>query len=103
MRRFAELGITINDDRKMFNCPQVTISDIVNCEIEIIDFIPGLKTAHGENRFLIHFRHCGVEGKFFTSARHIRESLEQVENNDFPFLATIKSQKCGSNKIYIIT
>ncbi len=99
----ADLGIIISDDCKMFNCIQVTISDIVNCEIEVLDFIPGIKTLHGDNRCLVHYRHEGMEGKFFTSARNIKESLEAVNEDDFPFLATIKSQKCGTNKIYIIT
>lgn len=52
-KRFSELGIKQQDDRKIFNCQQVSITDVLNSEIEVIDFIPGMKTQHGEGRYLI--------------------------------------------------
>lgn len=33
MKKFSELGVTVQDERKMFNCSQVSISDVLNCEI----------------------------------------------------------------------
>lgn len=39
-KRFSELGIKQQDDRKIFNCQQVSITDVLNSEIEVIDFIP---------------------------------------------------------------
>lgn len=51
-KRFSELGIKQQDDRKIFNCQQVSITDVLNSEIEVIDFIPGMKTQHGEGRYL---------------------------------------------------
>lgn len=48
MRRFSELGIKQVDDKKIFNCQQVSISDVINCEIEVLDFIPNMKTTHGD-------------------------------------------------------
>lgn len=65
MRRFSELGIKQVDDKKIFNCQQVSISDVINCEIEVLDFIPNMKTTHGDNRYLVKFRQDGQEGKFF--------------------------------------
>lgn len=38
-KRFSELGIKQQDDRKIFNCQQVSITDVLNSEIEVIDFI----------------------------------------------------------------
>lgn len=43
-KRFSELGIKQQDDRKIFNCQQGSITDVLNSEIEVIDFIPGMKT-----------------------------------------------------------
>lgn len=40
MKKFSELGVTVQDERKMFNCSQVSISDVLNCEIIVEDFIP---------------------------------------------------------------
>ena len=53
-KRFSELGIKQQDDRKIFNCQQVSITDILNSEIEVLDYIPDMKTQHGEGRYLIY-------------------------------------------------
>lgn len=53
MKKFSELGVTVQDERKMFNCSQVSISDVLNCEIIVEDFIPDVKTSHGEGRYLV--------------------------------------------------
>lgn len=71
-KRFSELGIKQQDDRKIFNCQQVSITDVLNSEIEVIDFIPGMKTQHGEGRYLIKFTQNGTEGKFFTNSSAIK-------------------------------
>lgn len=105
MKRFSELGIKQDDDRKIFNCQQVSITDILNSEIEVIDFVPDVKTKHGEGRYLIHYRESDnrEEGKFFTNASAIKSVLDQVKKNDFPFLTVIKATKCGKAKIYQFT
>lgn len=54
MKKFSELGVTVQDERKMFNCSQVSISDVLNCEIIVEDFIPDVKTSHGEGRYLVN-------------------------------------------------
>lgn len=78
MRRFSELGIKQVDDKKIFNCQQVSISDVINCEIEVLDFIPNMKTTHGDNRYLVKFRQDGQEGKFFTNSSAIKSVLDQI-------------------------
>lgn len=65
MKKFSELGVTVQDERKMFNCSQVSISDVLNCEIIVEDFIPDVKTSHGEGRYLVKFKHSnGADGSF---------------------------------------
>jgi hypothetical protein len=103
MKKFSDLGIRPVDDRKIFNCNQVSITDVVNCEIEILDFIPNVKTQHGEGRYLIHYRYNGAEGKFFSNAANIKNALDQIEEQDFPFSTIIRTTKCGSGKIYQFT
>ena len=46
-KRFSELGIQQADSDKIFNCQQVSITDILNSEIEVIGFLPNVKTKHG--------------------------------------------------------
>lgn len=82
-KRFSELGIKQQDDRKIFNCQQVSITDVLNSEIEVIDFIPGMKTQHGEGRYLIKFTQNGTEGKFFTNSSAIKSVLDQIPKENF--------------------
>lgn len=103
MKRFNELGIKPVEDRKIFNCQQVSISDVINCEIEVLDFIPNLKTPHGEGRYLVKYRQDGSEGKFFTNSSAIKGILDQVPKEEFPFITTIRCTKCGNGKIYQFT
>lgn len=71
MKRFSELGIKQADSDKIFNCQQVSITDILNSEIEVIGFLPNVKTKHGEGRYLVHFKQVdnGVEGKVLHELR----------------------------------
>lgn len=97
------MGIQQQEDKKIFNCDQVSISDVINCEIEVFDFIPNVTTAHGEGRYLVKCRHDGKEGKFFTNSTAIKSVLDQVKEEDFPFATTIRCTKCGNGKIYQFT
>ena len=86
MKKFSELGVTVQDERKMFNCSQVSISDVLNCEIIVEDFIPDVKTSHGEGRYLVKFKHSnGADGKFFTNAASLKKTLDQIPKDAFPF------------------
>lgn len=100
MRRFSDLGIQQVDDKKIFDCNQVSISDIINCEIEVIDFIPNMKTSHGDDRYLVKFRQNGQEGKFFTNSSAIKSVLAQIPEDVLPFTTTIRCVKIGSGKMY---
>lgn len=104
-KRFSELGITVKDDRKIFNCQQVSITDILNSEIEVIDFLPSVTTQHGEGRYLIHFRivEGGAEGKFFTNSQNLKSILDQIKPEDLPFVTVIRATRCGNGKLYQFT
>lgn len=105
LKRFSDLGITQQDDRKIFNCHQVSIEDILNIEIEVMDFVQDMKTKHGDGRCLIHYveHESREEGKFFTNSVSLKSALLQVTDEDLPFITTIKATKCGIGKIYQFT
>jgi hypothetical protein len=73
----------------------VSISDIVNIEIEVIDFVGGIKTTYGEDRYIINFRLDGKEKKFFTTSKSIMSALDQIPKEDFPFTTTVRTQNFG--------
>ena len=89
MKKFSDLGIKPIDDRKIFNCQQVSISDVINREIEVIDFIPNITTEHGDGRYLVKFRQDGNEGKFFSNSTLIKNALDQISKEDIPFTTVI--------------
>jgi hypothetical protein len=105
-KRFSELGISPKNSGKIFNCQQVSICDILNSEIMVLDFQPNVKTAHGDGRYLVHFKTTEanpIEGKFFTNAETLKGCLDQVPKDCLPFLTVIKAIKCGKGKIYQFT
>ncbi len=103
MKRFSDLHIELPVDRRIFECPQVSITEVVNCEIEVIEYLPEVKTRHGDGRYLVHFKMDGRESKFFTNSRNIKSTLEAVQKDDYPFLTTIRCTKFGSSTIYKLT
>ena len=104
MKKFSELGIKVDEDKTIFNVQLISITDVVNCEIEILDFTPGIKTSYGEGRYIVKIRFKNDECKFFTNSTKIKETLDKVQKKDFPFLTTIVTQKfSGSKKTFYLT
>lgn len=103
MKKFSELDIKVEDDRTVFDCRQVSITDIVNCEVVILDYIKDIKTRHGENRYLVHIENGGIDAKFFSNSKHIKDTLDAIPKEAFPFSTTIKTVNCGVNKYYKFT
>ena len=48
MKRFSDLGVTVDAGSNIFQVQQVSITDILNSEIEVLDFESGVRTQHGE-------------------------------------------------------
>lgn len=103
MKKFSDLGITVQEERKIFECKQLSINEIVNCEITVKDYIPDVKTKHGENRYLIEFEMNNETGKFFTNCKNIKITLDAIPKEEFPFTTKIKCTKIGNNSIYKFT
>jgi len=96
MKKFSELGIKTNEDSTIFPVELISITDVTNCEIDVLDFAPDVKTQYGEGRYVVKIKYENVERKFFTNATKIKEVLDKVQKEDFPFQTTIKTQKFGN-------
>lgn len=80
----------------IFNVKQISITDVLNCEIEVYDYESGVTTSQGKDRCVLKIKFQGEDCKFFTNSRLIKETLSKIPKNSFPFLTTIKAKKLGS-------
>lgn len=105
MKKFSDFGINTLEDKNIFPVPIISITDVVNSRIEVLDYESGIKTRHGEDRCVVKIKSEGIESKFFTNATPIKEALDRVPKTEFPFETIIKQQKfgAGSGKTYYFT
>lgn len=97
MKKFSDFGVQATT-RNMFDVPQAKIYEVLNCPIEVIDFQSNVTTKIGEGRYVVLFSISGVKKKLITSASRIKEALEQIPKDGFPFSATIKQQIFADGK-----
>ena len=103
MKRFGELNVKV-EKKDIFEVPRISITEVINCEIEVMAFLKNIKTKHGD-RYLLLVKHDHIECKFFTDATPIKQALDQIPEDSFPFLTTIRQQRfgTGSGKTYHFT
>ncbi len=98
MNRFSDFGIKTTDDSTIFQVPVTSITDFINMEVEVLDYVNGVTTQHGTDRCVVKIKHDGKEQKFFTTAKSIITALDKIDKDKFPFTATIRQQKYGGSK-----
>jgi len=105
MKKFSDLGVKPPEDKNIFNVPKVSIQDVINAEIEVLDFEANVTTPHGDGRYILKVKHEGRDCKFFTNATPIKKALDQINKSDLPFTTIIKQQRFGggSGKTYYFT
>lgn len=97
MNKFSDLNIDTND-KNIFPVPAISIEDIINKEVEVHDFIPGVQTSHGPDRYLVKIKNDGSFFKFFTNATPIKKALDMIDKDSLPFTTIIQIQKFGGSK-----
>jgi len=105
MKKFSDLGIKPEEQKNIFPVQKISITDLTNLEIEILDFTPDVKTPYGEGRYVVRIRVENVERKFFTNSKAIKDVLDKVNKSDFPFTTIIKPINfgTGNGKTYQFT
>lgn len=102
MKDFAELGINFEsqDGKKMFECPTVSINDLVNRKIIVKDFESDVKTKQGDGRYVVRIDDdAGRDCKFFTNSIELKQLLDKArEIDELPFRTTIARKNIGNNK-----
>lgn len=102
MRRFSDIKPVVENTR-IFDCQRVSITQILNCDVEFHDYSTDVTTRHGDGRYVVKINHNGAFMKFFTNSRYIKDALDSIDKIEFPFVGTIKAVKSGENTTYTIT
>lgn len=105
MRKFSDFGIEIKSDKEIYEVPKISITDILNCEIEVLEFQSNIKTIHGDDRCVVKISRHETEYKFFTNSKRLKQMLDQVPKDGFPFTTIIiqKRFEYGNGKTYEFT
>jgi hypothetical protein len=96
---FSDLGIELKDEG--FTEEKISINDIVNVEIEVLNFKREVETRNG-HRYVVQITYEGRQRIFFTLSKRIVAALES-ERIKFPFRTIIKTYKVGDKRGYMFT
>jgi len=99
MISFANLGIEIKEEG--FSEEKISINDIVNVDIEVLEFKRDVATKNGD-RYVVRIKCEGRTRIFFTQSKRIIAALEN-EKMQFPFRTIIKTYKAGEKRGYMFT
>jgi hypothetical protein len=93
------LNIPQDEGNKHFNCKETTQQKLTNLTFWVVDFIEGVKTKFGSERFLVKIKHTEPvppnherEEKFFTNSTEIKYILNEIKKrNKFPRKVTMRA------------
>ncbi|MBR4405789.1 MAG: hypothetical protein IKT30_05365 [Bacteroidaceae bacterium] len=108
MKSFKDLNVAYKpeDGKKRFAGAVVSIRELVNLPIVVIDFETGVKTSQGEDRCVVAIEVNGEQKKFFTNSEEMKNILQHVSEmpDGFPFETTIKTETFGKGRTkYVFT
>lgn len=102
MKSFKDLKVAYKpeDGKKRFPGTVVSIRELVNLPIVVIDFETGIRTEHGEDRCLVAIQQNGEPKKFFTDSEEMKNILAQIREmpDGFPFETIIKAETYGKGR-----
>jgi hypothetical protein len=91
------LAIPQDEGNKHFNCRETTQQKLINLTFWVCDFIEGVKTKFGAERFLVKIKKNRDDKdseaeKFFTNSSEIKYVLKEIKKrNAFPRRVTMRA------------
>ncbi|MBR5279316.1 MAG: hypothetical protein IKU23_08705 [Clostridia bacterium] len=91
------LNIPQDEANKHFNCRETTQQKLINLTFWVVDFIDGVKTKFGNERFLVKIKRNRDDKdseaeKFFTNSTEIKYVLKEIKKrNAFPRKVTMRA------------
>lgn len=96
MNRWVDLNIPL-PERKNFIGEKISMSKILNKDVEIIDYkIEDSKKCEGGKCLTLQLRFAGESRVLFTGAQFLIKQIEKVEKNNLPVVVCIVKQEDGS-------
>lgn len=99
MKSFGDFGVKWEpkDGKKRFDGALVSIGDVTNVPVVVLDFETDITTKQGEGRYLVHIEADGAKKKFFTNSDEMKSILDQIGDipDGLPFSAIIKRKVVG--------
>lgn len=98
------MGIPPDKTNRYFNCKEISQQDLINRTFYLIDYLTGIKTKHGDERYLVKIKYRledpeNEARKFFTNSKEIKYVLDKIkEMEKFPRRATLYS---SGNRRYL--
>ena len=93
----AFLKIEPDKTNRQFNCTETTQQKLTNLSFWVCDYIEGIKTKHGEGRYLIKIKmdkdaNESTAQKFFTNSSEIKYVINKIAEMDaFPRKVTMRA------------
>lgn len=91
------LNIAPDEANKHFNCPETTQQKLTNLSFWVVDYIEGVKTKFGNERFLVKIKPAkdapeSDATKFFTNSTEIKYILREIRKRKaFPRKVTMRA------------
>lgn len=101
MQQFADFGITyqFKNGKRTFDCRVVSITDLINIPIIVLDFETDIHTNNGYRTLVqVKIIETGEVVKYFTGGDEMTKALEAVrENFSFPFETKLVRKSYGEH------
>lgn len=86
----AFLGIEEPENSRSYHEREIRLHELMNREFLVLDFLDGIKTKYGEDRFLVKIKIDNEGRKFFTNSAKLKYTLEKIkEMKAFPRKVTL--------------
>jgi hypothetical protein len=83
---FTQVGIKrsniTKDGKKFFEVEEKKMLEIINVPITVVDFIAGIHTKIGEDRYAILIEMSGIQYKVITNSYKIKDVLQQARKKE---------------------
>lgn len=83
---FADQGIkrsnTTKDGQQLFDVEEKKMMEIINVPITVVDFIAGIHTKIGEDRYAVLIEINDIRYKVLTNSYKIKDVLQQARAHD---------------------